>query len=159
MTGNEDRQMNDMAALETRMAQALDRIRAGIAAQAGATGAGDLQAQLAEEQSANAQLQERVKALKDRQDGRIAELEAKVVQQRTALSAQDGQLEQMRAAHADLTAMVAQLTKAATEGATDPDLINRALMAEVDALRTQRSAEAAEIATILAELKPLVEEN
>ena len=39
-----------------------------------------------------------------------------------------------------------------------PETINRALIAEVDALRAQRSADAAEVDAILSELKPMIEE-
>ncbi len=45
----------------------------------------------------------------------------------------------------------------ALRGADVPDahLINRAMLAELEALRADRSAESAELAAILAELEPL----
>jgi hypothetical protein len=50
------------------------------------------------------------------------------------------------------------LRSAAADGATSPDLINRATLAEVDALQTQRRSEAAEMDVIVSQLKPLIED-
>ena len=71
--------MSDIAALEGRITAALDRIRSGLdqvaaAAPAGGDASAALQDQLDEERTANAQLVERVRALKEAQDGRMANL-------------------------------------------------------------------------------------
>ncbi|MEL6960659.1 MAG: hypothetical protein AAGL89_17105, partial [Pseudomonadota bacterium] len=86
--------MSDIESLEGRITAALDRISAGaerLAALEPAPVAADgapsedlaaqvaqLTARLDEERTANAQLEERVKLLKERQDGKLAELEANV---------------------------------------------------------------------------------
>ena len=54
--------------------------------------------------------------------------------------------------------MTAQLRSAAADGATSPELINRATIAEVDALQAQRTSEATEMDAIVSSLKPLIEE-
>ena len=153
--------MSDINALGDRITAALERISGGVAGLSQSTGGGDdsgLKAALDDERTANAQLVERVKALKERQDTMIADLEARVSAQSEQMAALDGELQRMRASHADLREMNAQLRSVATEGTADPELINRALIAEVDALRAQRSADAAEVDAILSELKPMIEE-
>ena len=153
--------MSDIAALEGRITQALDRIRAGIergaAPAAGGDGA-DLHRQLDEERTANAQLEERVRALKARQDGRIADLERQAAEQSDQLAQLDAEMQRLKASNADMREIGAQLRAAAAEGVAEPELINRALMAEVESLQAQRSADIGEMDAILAGLAPLLKE-
>ncbi len=154
--------MSDISALENRLTAALDRIGAGVqsldAAPANTGSApAELETQLSEERTANAQLEERVKALKLRQDNKIAELEARVTSYRKQMSELDAELQTLRTSNADMRAMNAQLRDAVTGNVGEPELVNRALMAEVDALQAQRSADAAEADAIIADLKSLVE--
>lgn len=157
--------MSDIAALEGRITAALDRIRAGMDAMSSGgdvIGNGqvsdDIVTQLEEERTANAQLVERVKALKDTQDGRMSALETRVEAQRAQMAQLDGELQRLRASNADMRELNAQLRAAATEGVGDAELINRAMMAEIDALHAQRGADAAEVDAILSELSPLIRE-
>ena len=147
--------MDDIKALEARITTALDRIRAGLIQ----PGGGDLAVQLQEERFANAQLEERVSVLKARQDGQIAELEGRVGAQAEQIAALDAEVQQLRGSNADLTQVCGQLRDAAETGVADAALINRALVAEVDGLTAQRSAEAAEVAAILSDLKPLLQKE
>lgn len=154
--------MSEINALESRLTQALDRIRAGVEGintAPVASDSSDLEAKLSEERTANAQLEERVKALKERQDNKIAELEARVTSYRKQMSDLDAELQKLRTSNADLRDLNAKLRAAAADGLSEPELLNRALMAEVDALHTQRSADATEVDAILAELKSLVGSN
>ena len=153
--------MNDVTALEQRISVAMDRIEKGLGDMAEATSAVDgaaLASQLEEERFANAQLEERVKALKERQDTKISELESRVASQRDQMAALDTELQRLRASSADMREVNAQLRAAAAEGVAEPELINRAMMAEVEALSAQRASESAEVDAILKELKPLIEE-
>ncbi|WP_394153051.1 hypothetical protein [Loktanella salsilacus] len=157
--------MDDIKALETRITDALDRIawqlskpKAAPAAEEGPSKA-DLIAQLENERRANAQLEERVGKLKARQDGQIADLEKRASDQAAQIAALDAQLQQLRGSNADLTDVCANLRAAAADGVTDAELINRALIAEVDGLTAQRSAEAAEVAAILSDLKPMLQQE
>lgn len=150
--------MSDVTALQSRIAAALDRIRVGVDGMSANAVDTSLQARLAEEQTANAQLEERVKALKERQDVKISELEARVSAHADEMSKLDAELQRLRASNADMREVNAQLRSAATDGVAQPELINRALMAEVEALSAQRAADAAEVDAILSDLKPLIEE-
>ena len=159
--------MTDVIALEQRITIALDRIgnglgRLGQASQEPAAADPDevaaLQAALDGERVANAQLEERVKALKDRQDGKISDLERRIESYIGQMSKLDAELQRLRTSNADMREVSAQLRSAATDGVAQPELINRALMAEVEALSAQRSADAAEADAIIADLKPLIEE-
>jgi predicted RNase H-like nuclease (RuvC/YqgF family) len=153
--------MSDISALESRITAALDRIRAGVDGMAAAApvdvGAA-LQDQLDEERMANAQLQERVRVVKDRQDAVIAELEGKISGHQTQMAALDAEMQKLRQSNADLRELNAQLRAAVAEDTSAPELVNRAMMAEIDALQAQRSSEAAEVDAILSELKPMIEE-
>ncbi len=151
--------MDDIKALEVRITTALDRIRAGLPQSGDTQAAADLTAQLNDERSANAQLEERVKQLKSRQDGQIADMEVRIRDQAAQLASLDAEMQQLRGSNADLTEVCSKLRAVAIEGAVDPELINRALMAEVDGLTAQRSSEAAEVAAILSDLKPLLQKE
>lgn len=152
--------MSNVSELESRIAAALTRIGSGVEKLSADSGvdAAALQKQLEEERVANAQLEERVKVLKDRQDTKIADLETRVAAQSDQMAQLDAELQRLRASNADMRELNGQLRTAADSGVTDPELINRAMMAEVEALNTQRAAEAAEVDAILSELKPLIEE-
>ena len=156
--------MSDVAGLEGRLAAALERIRyrvemmeAQSAVGGGSAEMDALKSQLEDERTANAQLQERVKTLSERNDAASEPLEAQMAVQAGNVAALDEELQKLRASNAELLDLSGQLRSAATEGAADAELINRAMMAEVDALKAQQSATAAELATILSELKPIVE--
>ena len=165
--------MTEISELEGRISAALDRIRSGVSAlenKAVATGdapaaapAGDdrvaqLEAELAAQKDVNAQLEERVKVLKSRQDTVIAELNSGSERAKEQLQSFEADLEKLREENAALRDVSENLRKAAEADGIDAAMINRAMQAELDALRALRAAEAAEVATILAELKPLIEE-
>lgn len=159
--------MDDVTALEGRITRALDRIRTGVDAISTPAGTetapdadpGELQAQLEEERTANAQLEERVRALKERQDTRIAELDATVTAQRQRYAELGEEIERLRQANAELRDINGQLRAAMAEEVAEPHLVNKAMLAEIDALRAVRASEAAEVGAVLAELKPLVGED
>lgn len=96
-----------------------------------------------------------------RASGRLGTLQAndttEAVQAR--LSGLEQGVEQLRAVNAQLRLNNAALRKAHEAGITDPELINNALQTEIDALQAVRNADRAEIDSILAALKPLVEET
>ena len=148
--------MNEIEALEARIATALGRIRAGVAARPAADP--EMAQRLEDERAANEQLQQRVVLLKERQDTRVAALEQRVESQRVQLAKLDEEVQRLRAINADLQQVSAQLRAAAASTVTPAELVNRAMIAEIDALDAQRRAEAAEVSAILSELKPLIEE-
>ena len=160
-----DRQMNEIADIRGRLEAALDRIDVGLGAlQPVRTDAIDpamvaaLQTGLADEKIVTAQLEERIRVLKDRQDARVAALEAELVQQRGLMAGFDSELQRLRQSNADLRDLTGQLRAALTEEVAEPELVNRAMLAEIEALRATRTADLAEATVIYAELRPLIEE-
>ncbi|NJS38316.1 MAG: hypothetical protein HC783_04085 [Rhodobacteraceae bacterium] len=162
--------MQDIAALEGRITAALERISKGVdrlaatprpmppvptppAATPGAS-AGDaaLRAQLEEERALVTQLQARLRSLKDREPkGDLTEKIEKLTQQ---LDVQGLELQRMRRTNITLRDQLASLRQAQMSGVIDPHLINKSLVAELDALRALRLTEVAEMDEILAALEP-----
>lgn len=165
------RVMNDIIELESRIAGALGRIRrqvegitnpeepAVVAAPAEGGDTAALHAQLAEERTVNAQLEERVRALKDRQDGKLAELEGRAEADATRLAALDAELQRLQAVNADLRAVASEMRRALQDEVADPELVNRAALAELEAVSAAQGADRAEVDAILSELAPLIGEG
>ena len=162
--------MNDFTELERRLAAALDRIGQGIAslgaAAPAAAPAGEgaqedvaaLQAALDDERTANAQLTERVRAIRDSHPTRGAALEGNLAPPPEATDAQGRELQRQKLLNEHLTDTNRALNTAAEQGLTEPNLINEAMQSELESLRAQRQAEIAEMDEILSELKPLIGE-
>ena len=153
--------MSEISELERRITKALDRIRDGLASADGGGNRDDsaaLQAQLDEERTVNAQLEERIRALKDRH---AAEIEA-LASTNSGAEERHAELEQsldkLRQANAALRENNALLRSALAEGVADAALINEAMQAELEALSAQQSADSAEVEAILTELRPIVQE-
>lgn len=151
--------MSDISILEGRITAALDRIRQGLAAASEQTAADPgLQAALEQERAQNAELIERVRILKERQDTQVASLTLRAETQSKHLMKLDEELQQLRASNVQLRDMNARLRETVTTGLA-PELHDAAIAAELEALKVQRSADAAEVDAILDELKPLIEET
>jgi DNA repair exonuclease SbcCD ATPase subunit len=167
--------MSELPQLETRITAALDRIKTGLDGlsvpepvavsepevvgpdvDALATQVAELGAKLDEEQTANAQLEERVKLLKDRQDGKLAKLESNVDAGRARSARMDRELQRLRQVNAELRDINVQLREAVSDGVSEPHLVNKAMLAELEALRATRAADAAEMDAILQELTPII---
>ena len=159
--------MSEIAELERRITAALDRIRRGLedrpAPRAEPTEdlSGEverLKAALDEERTASAQLEERVRALKERQDSRIGKLEAEAAAERDRAAALDAANAGLRQSNADLAAACEELRRAAEAGLDDEALVNRAVLAELESAQARQAADRAELDAILGELRPIVEE-
>ncbi len=156
--------MTDVAELERRLSAALDRISTGLnglnAAGPGDVDAGEL-ARLREtietERSANAQLEQRVVAIKEKQEKLVAGLEAEVARLRQELDERDAIVQKVKRVNQRLRDNNRALREANRNAVGDPDLINTSMVSELDALRVSRETDRAELDTILNELKPLVE--
>lgn len=147
--------MSEIEEFQSRIMAALDRVAQGV----DSLGAGDSEAlrqALEEEQEANAQLNERVRDLGERQDRALEALEAKAQQAAKRMEAIDLELQRLRRANTQLSEACDALRAANAEGVGDPHLINKAMMAELEALRAMRQAERAEADEIIAALTPLL---
>ena len=156
--------MNSLADLEQRLSAAFDRIDGGIAAMpphatvAAPQISDDLQQALDDERIVTAQLQERLRAVKEKDELVQAQSTARIVQMTQQLDTQGAELKRMRNTTVQLREVLRILREASAQGLSDPHLINRAMLAELDALRATRQTEVAEMDEILAELAPLIEE-
>lgn len=164
--------MDDISDLERRILYALERIGVGVdkmgvaqplgAAQLPAAESSIevdvLRAELEAERTANAQLTERVRAIKDKQENMVAALEKKAQRLGQQLDQLGAELQRQRRLNAELTATNQTLLEAARQGLADPQVLDSALLVEVEALRAARATEMAEMAEILSELKPLIGE-
>ncbi|MGL5012017.1 MAG: hypothetical protein ACRC6I_19275 [Paracoccaceae bacterium] len=174
--------MQEIAELERRITAALERIGVGLdrvmtapppAPAVPTTGSEALlRAELDEERMLNAQLQERIKVVTAREAAAReakpvepkpvhvpvaqAQLEARIDKMTRQLDVQGLELQRMRKVTVQLREQLARLREAAEAGTTEPHLINKAMMAELDALRAARASEVAEMDEILAELSPLI---
>lgn len=162
--------MSDITELEGRITAALDRIRKGIVDRPAAqpqlendlqleesiARVTDLEAQLDEERTANAQLEERVKTLKERQDTLISDLTSEAEEHRRSSAKALDESQKLRAVNAELRDINAALRDAVAQDAPDPHLINKGMLAEVEALRATRDADITEVDAVMSELKLLV---
>jgi len=153
--------MDDISEFERRITSALDRAAQALDA-LGAGGGGEdvseLKAELEAERVANSQLEERVRAIKDKQEKMVTRLEAEVADLKAALTAKDTVLQQTRSVNEELRASNEALRKANYRGLGDPGLVNASMVTELNSLRTARAADRAEIEEILATLEPVLRE-
>ena len=152
--------MNDISEFERRITAALDRAQQALEALSANEGEDTtaLAAELEAERVANQQLEERVRAIKDKQETMVTELEADVSRLKAALKTRDGEVQSMRAVNENLRASNAALREANAQGLAEPELVNAAMSSELESLRTARAAERAEIENILATLEPVLKE-
>jgi predicted nucleic acid-binding Zn-ribbon protein len=158
--------MQEIVELEGRITAALERIGKGVdrlatgarSAPAGASAAeAALRAQLEDEKALNVQLQEKLRAAKEREPK--GDLHDKIDRLTRQLDVQGLELQRMRRTAAALRDQLSALRAAQAAGTTEPHLINKAMAAELDALRAERLTEVAEIDEILAALDPHISET
>ncbi|KGM87073.1 hypothetical protein rosmuc_03376 [Roseovarius mucosus DSM 17069] len=151
--------MSQINELQARITAALDRIAQGLEGRPAAAPetAADpeevsrLRGQLEEEQLANAQLQERIKALH-------AKLDAVEGAQAESLRKLDADLQALRKANQQLRDNNQALRAAQVAGVVEPHLINKAMMAELEGLRAARGADRGEVEAVLAALGQVIAE-
>jgi hypothetical protein len=159
--------MSDIQELERRLTAALERIGQAIDAHVPSASvttppdadAGEIAAlreQLAAERDANAQLTERLRGLKERDQAQITTLQDRADSLSRLLDEQGIEVKRMRKTVIQLRESLRAMREAQASGLTEPHLINTAMMVELDALRVTRASEALEMDEILAELKPLI---
>ena len=161
--------MQEISALEKRITAALDRIgrrldQPSASATAGARApaapsapveaveVAALQSQLDEERALTLRLQKQLRVSKEREAK--GDTEAKLERLTRDLDVQGLELQRMRRINAALLQQIEALREAQMNGVTEPQLINKAMMIELDALRALRLTEMAEMDEILAALEP-----
>ena len=134
--------MSEINELERRITRALDRIRDGIATvESGSRQSDDstaLKAQLDEERTVNAQLEERIRALKERHAAEIEALASANSGAEVRHADLETALDRLRQANEALRDNNAALRAALADGVADADMINDALQDELEALSAQQ---------------------
>lgn len=162
--------MQELAELERRINAALQRIGAGIEGLGAPSGASTdaapddaelsrLRADLAAERQKTAELERQLQAA--RTPAKVVpqgELEARVEKLTRQVDVQGLEMQRMRKNVGQLRENLRALRRAAADKMPDAELINRAMMAELESIRVTRFAEMAELDEIIAELDPLIAE-
>lgn len=122
-----------------------------------------LQVALDEEKMANAQLEERVKLLHARLEeqpapGPDAALQEQLAAQREGMAGLDTDLQRLRLSNDMLQRTNEEMRAALEANVGEPHLINKAMLAELEALRAARAAEEAEMRAVLGALEPMLAE-
>ncbi len=152
--------MSDIDELQRRITAAMDRIASGLNS-AGGTDAGEkaaLAAALDAEKQTNAQLTERLRTLNARFDVAARDAQAARDAADARVETLDLELQRLRKANDQLRQSNTDLRAANQEGVGAPELINKAMMAELEALRAMRAADVAEATSIIGALTPLLDQ-
>lgn len=156
--------MSDITELERRITAALERIAIGLQGlervdpdRPDPAEIEGLREALESERSANAQLNERVKAIRERQETQVARLDQRAQEMTARAERLEAEIDRLRAVNARLRETSAALRAANAEGLGDPGAIDAAMAAELDALAALREGDRAELEAILADLKPLAD--
>ena len=155
--------MSDISELEGRITSALDRIGQGLDALAPKPdpGAGEevqqLRVALEDERVVNAQLEERVRAIREKQEITVTKLTQEVERLRGLLEDGESGVARLRKINGELRANNVALREAMARGLAEPHLVNKSMMAELESLRAAQAADRTELDAVLAELAPLVE--
>ena len=150
--------MSNIEDLQARITAALDRAAAGVEA-LGAAGSGDtdgLQAQLDDEKTVNAQLEERLRTVNEKHAAEVEAMRSDMQDTRAKVDALDLELQRLRQANNELRDSNAALREANAAGVGDAHLINKSMLAELEALRAARAADVAEASAILSALTPVL---
>lgn len=164
--------MNTIAELESRISAALGRISQGVEKLSAAPAVdmgpvatladGVAEAEIArlnetldEERMLTAQLNERLRAVRDRESGEKLALQAEVARLTKLADVQGLEMQRLKKTVVSLREQLRLMTEAQAEDRIEPHLINKAMLTELEALRALRSAEAAELDELIAALDPL----
>ncbi|WP_295314730.1 hypothetical protein [Roseobacter sp.] len=148
--------MSEIDELQSRILAAMDRVAQGVDALTApdTSQTDDLRQALEDEKASNAALSEQVETLTRQQQENEDAVAAQVSEKVASL---DAQLQKLRRANAQLTEACDALRRANAEGVGEPHLINKSMMAELEAIKAMRNAEMAEADEIIAALTPLLE--
>lgn len=157
--------MSDISELQSRIANALDRIGSGLdyLGQSAPAVEGDteevvaLRAQLEDERTANAQLEDRVRSIREKQEATVETLASEVERLTHLLATQEETVARLARVNAELRSNNAALREAISAGVAEPHLVNKSMMAELDGLRAAQSADRAELESVLGELDAMID--
>lgn len=163
--------MQDIGELERRITAALDRIGGGLAGlerlrpapepdpPSDLPDAETLVAELAAEREVVAQLEERIRVLRGREEESGAATDKGAEQMRELVSALEGDRARLKKVNEALRNANQALREANAAGLADPHLVNTSVLTELEALRALRDSDRAELDQILGELAPALEDG
>ncbi|NIY99824.1 hypothetical protein HC022_27515 [Salipiger sp. HF18] len=150
-------------AVDTGWAEAAEEAAAEAAAEIAR-----LRDALDEEKMANSQLEERVHTLRSRLEEAQAAPTAPMVSdaalmerveaQRESMAALDAEMQRLKTANDMLRKTCEEMRGALQDNVGEPHLVNKAMLAELEALRAARAADEAEIRAVLGAMAPLQSE-
>lgn len=156
-----NQKLDQIDAFQQRINAALERLGQTLEASSGSaaseTDMADLRQELEDEKTANGQLEERLKAQAAKRTALEEEIEALREQNAESASRLDAELQSLRRANRQLRDSNSALRDANTAGVGEPHLINKSMMAELEALRAERKADRAETSAILASLTAAID--
>jgi len=157
--------LSDITELERRITAALERIGSGVDGLMPSSAANDageiatLNEALEAEKVANSQLEERVNAIKEKQETTIKEMEARIESLSANLAKHESDAKRLIQVNAQLRDNNNALRDANESGVGDAHLINKSMQTELESLRATRTADLGELEAIMDELKPLIGES
>jgi predicted RNase H-like nuclease (RuvC/YqgF family) len=154
--------MSDIQEYERRISAALGAISERISAGLGGIDGGSVSAleeALEAERTVNAQLEERVRAIKVKQEETIAQLEKRVASLQENTGHLEGDVSRLKGVNAQLRENNAALRDANAATLGDAHLINKSMLAELEALRATQNADRHELDGLLGELGQIIEED
>lgn len=149
--------MQDITDLQRRLTGALERIGAGLEALGPGPGAGPDPAQLLADLEAEREMTARLQLAQEGREARVAEVEAELGQARELLAAVEEDRGRLRTLSESLRATCEKLREVNARGVADPELVNHAMGTEIEALRTMRDSDRAELDAILGLLTPVTD--
>mgnify|MGYP001627864302 FL=1 len=125
---------------------------------------GPLEERITELTTENSALHAEITSLQDRlatagngaAQAPAADRDAELARQNEMLVTLDNELQRLRTANEELTAANEALRAASAQGVADPDLINKAMEAEIEGLRAAQATDQAQVNAVLARLEPLL---
>ena len=156
-----NQKLDEIDACQQRITDALDRLAKTVEARtdggAAETELAELRQMLEDEKTANSQLEDRLKTQAAKRTALEEEIEALREQNAESASRLDAELQSLRRANRQLRDNNAALRDANKTGVGEPHLINKSMMAELEALRAERKADRAETSAILASLTAAID--
>jgi len=154
--------MSELAELEQRLMAALDRIEAAAEKTPAASDGLDpeevnrLKAALDDAERARETAEAQLHDLREQHSQTFDQLEESLNAQRKTTTALDSELQRLRQVNKLLEDNNRALRQACETGQVDAALINQAMLAELESMRTLRATEKAEIEAAMAAIEPLL---
>ncbi|MEY8119684.1 hypothetical protein AB9F26_15710 [Falsihalocynthiibacter sp. BN13B15] len=154
--------MSDIVEYERRITAALTKISERLNAGGASASTADtsaLEAALESERTVNAQLEERVRAIKTKQEEKMAQLEKRVTTLQSGYGQLEGDVSRLKGVNEQLRESIHALREANQSNVGEPHLINKSMLVELEALRAVHTSDRHEMDSLLGELNQIIGEE